>query len=193
MILRTRPALSSAAKPVSALPALLLTLTGQLSWQWHGLGQTALLAALLLFVGVAVTEELTFRGFMFQRLIDGIGSWPAQLVMSAYFVLNHASALKQGDSWHYLAMLNIFIASLMFGLAYLRTRSLVTVAMLAALGKQTELKGHVRGALNNGLTRDDIKEVLMQTAIYAGVPAANHAFTEAASVFAEIEAEAVKG
>jgi membrane protease YdiL (CAAX protease family) len=107
-----------------ALPALLLTLTGQLSWQWHGLGQTALLAALLLFVGVAVTEELTFRGFMFQRLIDGIGSWPAQLVMSAYFVLNHASALKQGDSWHYLAMLNIFIASLMFGLAYLRTRSL---------------------------------------------------------------------
>lgn len=106
------------------LPALFLTITGTVSWQFHGLQQVAIGAAVLLFVGVAVTEELTFRGFMFQRLIAGIGSWPAQIAMSAYFVLNHASALQQGDSWNYLAMANIFIASLMFGFAYLRTSSL---------------------------------------------------------------------
>jgi len=137
-----------------ALPALLLTLTGQISWQWHGLAQTALLAAFLLFVGVAVTEELTFRGFMFQRLIDGIGSWPAQLVMSAYFVLNHASALKQGDSWHYLAMLNIFIASLMFGLAYLRTRSLalpIGLHFMANFTQGTLLGFGVSGSSEQGM------------------------------------------
>jgi uncharacterized protein len=106
------------------LPALFLTVTGTASWQFNGWQQAAIGAALLLFVGVAVTEELTFRGFMFQRLIAGIGSWPAQIAMSAYFVLNHASALQQGDSWNYLAMANIFIASLMFGFAYLRTASL---------------------------------------------------------------------
>ncbi len=60
------------------------------------------------------------------------------------------------------------------------------LAIAASLAAWGEFRIHVRGALNNGLTRDDIKEVLMQTAIYAGVPAANHAFKEAASVFAEV-------
>ena len=57
-----------------------------------------------------------------------------------------------------------------------RTRSCVTVAMLVALGHDEELKLHLRGALNNGVTRDEIKEVLLQSAVYAGVPAANTAF-----------------
>jgi len=63
-----------------------------------------------------------------------------------------------------------------------RTRSLITVAMLAALGKQHELKGHVRGALNNGATVADIQEVLLHAAIYCGVPAAVEAFRSAAEV-----------
>ena len=73
-----------------------------------------------------------------------------------------------------------------------RERSIIVLSIAAALGAWGEFRIHVRGALNNGLSRDDIKEVLMQAAIYAGVPAANHAFKEAASVFAEIEAESGK-
>ena len=63
-----------------------------------------------------------------------------------------------------------------------RTRSCITLAMLVALGRTEELKLHLRGALNNGLTRDEIKEVLLQTAIYAGIPAANSAFRVASEV-----------
>ncbi|WP_439496802.1 4-carboxymuconolactone decarboxylase [Bosea sp. (in: a-proteobacteria)] len=74
-----------------------------------------------------------------------------------------------------------------------RERSIIVLSIAAALGAWGEFRIHVRGALNNGLTRDEIKEVLMQAAIYAGVPAANHAFKEAASVFTEIDAETAKG
>lgn len=64
----------------------------------------------------------------------------------------------------------------------LKTRSLVTVAMLTALGKQTELKGHVRGAMNNGATVEEIREVLLHASIYCGLPAAVDAFRSAAEV-----------
>jgi 4-carboxymuconolactone decarboxylase len=63
-----------------------------------------------------------------------------------------------------------------------RTRSCITVAMLVALGREEELAIHVRGALNNGVTRTEIKEVLLQTAVYCGIPAANSAFRVAAAV-----------
>ena len=57
-----------------------------------------------------------------------------------------------------------------------RTRSFLNLAMITALNRPHELKLHVRGAINNGLTRDEVKEVFLQTAIYCGVPVANHAF-----------------
>jgi 4-carboxymuconolactone decarboxylase len=60
-----------------------------------------------------------------------------------------------------------------------RERSLITLALLAGLGRAEELPLHVRGALTNGVTRDEIKEVLLHTAVYAGVPAANTAFAVA--------------
>jgi 4-carboxymuconolactone decarboxylase len=60
-----------------------------------------------------------------------------------------------------------------------RTRSCITLAMLVALGRFDELAMHVRAAVRNGLTPDEIKEVLLQTAIYCGVPAANSAFAVA--------------
>lgn len=63
-----------------------------------------------------------------------------------------------------------------------KTRSLVTVAMLTALGKQHELKGHVRGALNNGASVQEIQEVLLHAAVYCGVPTAVEAFRSAAEV-----------
>lgn len=64
----------------------------------------------------------------------------------------------------------------------LKTRSLITVAMLTALGKQNELKGHVRGALNNGSTAAEIQEVLLHATVYCGVPAAVEAFRTANEV-----------
>ena len=64
-----------------------------------------------------------------------------------------------------------------------KMRSVLNLGMLTALGKEHELKLHLRGALNNGLTKDEIKEVLLQTAIYCGVPAAVVAFRCAKEVF----------
>lgn len=66
-----------------------------------------------------------------------------------------------------------------------RTRSCITLTALVAGGHEQELAMHVRAALRNGLTPDEIKEVLLQTAIYCGVPAANSAFAVAQEVLAE--------
>jgi len=68
-----------------------------------------------------------------------------------------------------------------------KTRSFITLAMLAAMGRSHELKGHVRGAINNGATPDEIREVLMQAAVYAGVPLSIEAMRTAREVIAEIE------
>ena len=64
-----------------------------------------------------------------------------------------------------------------------RTRSCITVAMLVALNREEELRLHLRAALNNGVTVEELKEVLLQTAVYCGVPAANSAFRVAAETF----------
>ena len=66
-----------------------------------------------------------------------------------------------------------------------RTRSCITLTALVAGGHEHELAMHIRAALRNGLTPDEIKEVLLQTAIYCGVPAANSAFAVAQEVLAE--------
>ena len=65
-----------------------------------------------------------------------------------------------------------------------QTRSMLTLAMMVALNRPEELRLHLRAALNNGVTREEIREVLLQTAIYCGVPAANSAFHLAQGVFA---------
>ncbi|HXP95252.1 MAG TPA: 4-carboxymuconolactone decarboxylase [Telmatospirillum sp.] len=70
------------------------------------------------------------------------------------------------------------------------TRSLLTVGLMVALGRDDEFVLHVRAAANNGVTRDEIKEVLLQTAIYCGVPAANHAFHLAEQVFRSVDEDA---
>ena len=69
-----------------------------------------------------------------------------------------------------------------------KSRSILNLGMLVALGKEHELKLHINGALNNGLTKDEIKEVLLQTAIYCGVPAAVVAFRAAREVFRDRKA-----
>ena len=69
-----------------------------------------------------------------------------------------------------------------------KTRSMLNLAMLTALGKGAELKLHIRGAVNNGASKDEIKEVLLQAAIYCGVPAAVEAFRCAREIFEEDKA-----
>ena len=69
-----------------------------------------------------------------------------------------------------------------------RTRSLLTLAMMVALNRNDEFRMHVRAAANNDVTREEIQEVLLQAAIYCGVPAANAAFHIAQEVFAEMDA-----
>ncbi len=68
-----------------------------------------------------------------------------------------------------------------------RTRSLLNLGMITALNRPHELRLHVRGALNNGCTKDEIAEVLLQAAIYCGVPAAMDAFRNAREVIADYE------
>ncbi|MBA8881926.1 4-carboxymuconolactone decarboxylase [Phyllobacterium myrsinacearum] len=70
-----------------------------------------------------------------------------------------------------------------------RERSIVTIALLAALGQDDELTMHIRATANTGATQDDICEALLHVAIYAGVPAANHAIKLAKHVYKELEAE----
>ena len=67
----------------------------------------------------------------------------------------------------------------------LKTRSLITVAMLAALGRGQELSGHVRGALHNGASADEVREVLLHAAVYVGVPLAAEAVRIAEAVVRE--------
>jgi 4-carboxymuconolactone decarboxylase len=66
-----------------------------------------------------------------------------------------------------------------------QTRSLITVAMLVALNREEELRLHLRAALRNGATQEEIRETLLQSAIYCGVPAANSAFRIAQEIFSE--------
>lgn len=70
-----------------------------------------------------------------------------------------------------------------------KTRSIINLAMLSALNRPHELGAHVRGAVNNGLTRDEIKEILLQVGIYCGVPAMVDSFRVARSVLGELQDE----
>ncbi|HVG51955.1 MAG TPA: carboxymuconolactone decarboxylase family protein [Xanthobacteraceae bacterium] len=68
-----------------------------------------------------------------------------------------------------------------------KSRSMLNLALLAVLNRPHELRAHLRGGLNNGLTKEEIAEVFLQVAVYAGVPAAVDAFRVAREFFAEIE------
>ena len=74
-----------------------------------------------------------------------------------------------------------------------RDRSLLNLVMLGTLGRADEFKLHIRGAIRNGCTREEIRDALIQLAVYAGVPAGVEAFRHARSVFAELDAAAPPG
>lgn len=70
-----------------------------------------------------------------------------------------------------------------------RERSLIVIALMTALGQEEELALHLRATQNTGATKEDVKEVLLQTAVYAGVPATNTAFKIAKKIYAEFESK----
>ena len=71
-----------------------------------------------------------------------------------------------------------------------RMRSMITIAMLVAMGRTDELKLHIRATANTGVSREEVREIMMHASIYAGVPAAYGAFQIAAQIFAEMDKEA---
>jgi len=107
-------------------------------------------------------------------------------------VLGDAHVDRAGaDATEFTATWQEFITRHAWGAAWTRdgldrrTRSAITLAVLTALGREHEIAMHVRAALGNGLTQAEIAEILIQTAVYAGVPTANTAFTIAQRVFDE--------
>ena len=104
-----------------------------------------------------------------------------------------ANALKNADSFNkpFQELVTEYCWGAVWGREGLsrRDRSLINLAMISVLNRGHELKAHVRGALNNGVDKDEIREVLLQVAIYGGVPAAVDSFRLANEAFAEIEAE----
>jgi len=111
--------------------------------------------------GLATRRQVMGEDFV-ARALDGATDFTRP-------IQEHITAKAWGDVWQRPGL-------------DLKTRSLVTVAMLTALGKQHELKGHLRGALNNGATPAELQEVLLHAAVYCGVPTAVEAFRTAAEV-----------
>ncbi len=105
-------------------PAIILRVLGSVTWQTNMFDLTSLLSITVVFISVAIAEEVLFRGFIFQRLMAGFGEWFAQLLMAAYFLLIHLNNPGMSGSIKVIASINIFLASIMFGLAFIRTKSL---------------------------------------------------------------------
>lgn len=145
------------------VPALIMRIFGWVYWQWNFTDLSTLMEIALLFAGVAVAEEMLFRGFIFQRLIAGLGQWPAQLLLAGLFLLTHLDNPGMTGDVKILAAINIFLASIMFGLAYIRTKSLampIGLHFTANLMQGGVLGFGVSGTGQSGLLKP----------IFAGVP-----------------------
>ena len=104
------------------------------------------------------------------------------------------NALKNVDDFNrpFQEMLNEYCWGTVWGSEELprKTRSMLNIAMIAILNRQHEFRAHLKGALTNGVSREEIREILMQVAIYGGMPAAVDSFRIAREVFAEIDGKA---
>jgi len=105
-------------------PVLLLTILGYIHWQTDVFSYSTIASGFQLFLFAAIAEELLFRGFVFQRLIQAFGKWPAQLIVAGLFLLTHINNPNITGILKTLACINIFIASIMFGIAFIKTKSL---------------------------------------------------------------------
>ena len=107
-----------------AVPAAVLWFGGWVRFEAGGADPAAVASAVSLMAAVAVAEELLFRGVLFQRLAAGLGAWPAQGLVGLLFLLTHLGNPGMDGGVLWLAGTNIFLASLLFGLAFLRTGGL---------------------------------------------------------------------
>jgi len=101
------------------------------------------------------------------------------------------NALKNVDSFNkpFQDLLNEYCWGTVWGREELprKTRSMLNIAMISILNRPHELRAHLKGALTNGVTREEIREILMQVAIYGGMPAAVDSFRIARELFAEMD------
>jgi len=127
-----------------------------------------------------VNQDLYDAGMVTRRRVLGDAYVDASLAAATDFsrdIQEYVTQYCWGDLWNRPGLT-------------LQERSLINLSMITALNRSTEFKAHVRGAINNGVSRDQIKEVLMQSAFYCGGPAALEAFRNAGEVFAAMDAEA---
>lgn len=106
------------------LPAFLLTAFGFIHWQKNVFALSTLASGVSVMLVVAIAEELLFRGFIFQRFIGAFGNWPAQLIIAGLFLLTHLNNPGMTGVTKTLASVNIFITSILFGIAFIKTKKL---------------------------------------------------------------------
>ena len=123
-----------------------------------------------------INQELFDKGLKTRREVLGTEYVDASIKNATDFNIDMQELVTQycwGDVWNRPGLER-------------KTRSFLNLAMITALNRPHELKLHVRGAINNGLTKDEIKEVFLQASIYCGVPAAIDSFRVASEVFKEM-------
>ncbi|HEY9310583.1 MAG TPA: 4-carboxymuconolactone decarboxylase [Microbacterium sp.] len=130
-----------------------------------------------------MNNELFEAGLRTRRAVLGDAYVDASLAAATDFSMDMQQLVTQycwGDVWNRPGLSR-------------RDRSLLNLGMISALNRPHEFKTHVRGAINNGVTRDEIKEVLLQVSVYCGAPAALDAFRLAAEVLSAMDAEQSAG
>ncbi|MBV5314572.1 MAG: CPBP family intramembrane metalloprotease [Prolixibacteraceae bacterium] len=138
------------------LPVLLLTILGYIHWQVDVFSFSTLASGIQLFLFAAIAEELLFRGFMFQRLIHAFGNWPAQILVAGLFLLTHINNPGMTGIVKTLAGINIFTASILFGIAFIKTKSLAMplgLHFMANFMQGTVLGFGVSGGKDPGLLK----------------------------------------
>jgi len=126
-----------------------------------------------------MTDELWDKGLEIRREVVGADYVERSLAASDDFNMplqEYITKYAWGDIWRRPGLDR-------------RSRSILNIGMLTALNRPAELKLHLRGALRNGVTREEIRECLLQSAVYCGAPAALDAFRTAREMFAEMEAK----
>lgn len=144
------------------VPALLLNLTGYVQWQMNSISPMDFMTNISVMLSVVIAEELLFRGFIFQRLIESFGKWPAQFLIGALFLLTHLGNPGMTGSVKILAAINIFIASILFGVAYIKTSSLampIGIHFMANITQGTILGFGVSGEKEISLLTPSITNV----------------------------------
>jgi uncharacterized protein len=137
------------------VPAIVMYIGGWVRWNAIPLDSVyTLLMGIVIILAGSIAEEFLFRGFLFQRLIDGLGIWLAQLIIAGLFLLTHMDNPGMTGITQTLASINIFIASLLFGFVFLRAKNLampIGLHFMANFTQGTILGFNVSGENEVGL------------------------------------------